>query len=140
VTALVERAGDEGLDRLDFSAEAWESGHRPERLLAWWKTTVPPAGGSRTPFVDDDVLMDLFEALSAQTDRRRVAYRFVLALILMRKKLLRYAGRRGSGEDERWLLVPRGSGEPIEVLDPHLTDGDIRALSDQLDEVLCGQL
>jgi hypothetical protein len=58
----------------------------------------------------------------------------------MRKKLLRYAGRRGSGEDERWLLVPRGSGEPIEVLDPHLTDGDIRALSDQLDEVLCGQL
>ncbi len=136
VAALVERAEDEGFDRLDFSVEAWEGGTRPERLLGFWRTTVPDPHGPARAFVDDSVLLELFEALAGDDRRRRVAYRFILALVLMRKKLLRYAGRRGQGEDERWLMVPRGSQEPVEVVNPRLSDDDVRELTEQLGEVL----
>ena len=143
VASLCERAGDEGFDRLDYAPEAWEAGARPERLFSFWRTTVPDPGEARRAFVDDDVLMDLFEQLAGDERRARVAYRFVLALILMRKRRLKYRGRRGRGKDERWLLVPKGAepdAEPIEVVNPKLDDEDIRQLTDQLSEVLRGDL
>jgi hypothetical protein len=142
VAALCERADDEGFDRCDYSLEAWEGGSRPEGLFSYWKTTVPHPDGRRRAFVDNEVLLDLLESLAEDTRRRRVAYRFIVALILMRKRLLRYVGRTGEGDQERWLMLPKGAGAdqvPIEVVNPHLLDGDVRELTDQLSEVLQGQ-
>jgi hypothetical protein len=147
MATLCEKAEDDGFDRFDYSLEAWEAGARPERLFSYWKTTVPDPGDRRPTFVDDDVLVDLFEQLAGDERRTRVAYRFILALILMRKRRMKYVGRRGRGEDERWLLQPRVTGQPadpdadpIEVVNPRLTDADVRELTDQLAEVLQGDL
>ena len=92
--------------------------------------------------VDDDVLLDLFDRLGDDVRPQRVAFRFILALILMRKRRLRYVGRVVDGDDERWQMLPRGAdgnSSPIEVLNPHLNEEDIRELSDQLTEVLQGE-
>lgn len=143
VAALCERSEDDGFDRLDYSVQAWDGGARPERLFSWWRTTVPDPHHRQRLLVDDAVLMDLFEGLAGDERRQRVAYRFILALILMRKKLLRYVGRRSEGEEQRWLLLPRGAQPetpPIEVIDPHLTDQDVRDLTEQLGEVLQAEL
>ena len=140
---LCERAEDDGFDRLDFSPEAWEGGARPDRLFSYWRTTVPDPTDRPNAMVEDVVLEDLFEQLAGDDRRTRVAYRFILALILMRKRRLKYVGRRGRGPDEHWLLKPRGSepdAEPIEVVNPQLQDDDIRELADQLSEVLRGEL
>ncbi len=143
MAALCERTEDDGFDRLDYGIEAWDGGARPERLFSWWRTAIPDPDRRKRLLVDDTVLLDLFEGLAGDERRQRVAYRFILALILMRKKLLKYAGRRGSGEDQRWLLLPKGAlpeTPPVEVVDPHLTDQDVRELTDQLGEVLQGEL
>ena len=76
---------------------------------------------------------------------QRIAFRFVLALILMRKRLLRFVGRTDSDGDARgrWKLRPRGADPeslPLEVEDPGLTDEDVRELTAQLGEVLMGEL
>ena len=92
--------------------------------------------------------MDLFLRLVDVTEPRRVAFRFVLSLILLRKRLLRFIGRRAEqgsddGAGERWLMRPRGAeeGEPaIEVANPHLSDDDVRELTAQLSEILRGEL
>jgi len=142
VAALFELVDDEGFERRDYSVEAWESA-RPEGVFSFWRTVVPDPDVKQRVLVDDAVLMDLFEQLADDTRRKRVAYRFILCLILLRKKLLRYAGRRGEGADERWLMKPRGADPdrpPIEVLNPQLTDDDVRELTDQLTEVLRGEL
>ncbi len=141
VATLREGGDDGGLERADYSLAAWESGARPEGLVCYWRTTVPHSDSERKVFVDDDVLMDVFERLGGDDRRQRVAYRFILGLILLRKKKVKYVGRKGQGESERWLFVPTGSAEaePIEVINPHLSDEDVRELTDQLGEVLRGE-
>ena len=143
VAALFENDDDDGLERRDYSAAAWNAAEPLAGVFSFWKTTVPDPDAKQRVLVDDAVLLDLFESLSGEAQRRRVAYRFILCLILMRKRLLRYVGRRGDGEDEQWLMLPKGAPPGtarIEVTNPHLTDEDVRELTDQLSEVLRGEL
>ncbi|MHC5113499.1 MAG: hypothetical protein ACYTGP_03615 [Planctomycetota bacterium] len=145
VATLCEQSEGEGFDRQDFSVEAWEAGERPERLFSFWRTTVPVPGEKRKLLVDDSVLMDLFERLADDERPQRKAFRFVLALILMRKRLLRFVGRAEARDDApgRWKLRPKGAdpeSPPLEVEDPGLTDEDVRELTAQLGEVLQGEL
>ena len=125
--------------------QAWEAGNRPERLFSYWKTVVEPPESRRRVFVDDDVLMDLFQRLEGEDGPQRVAFRFVLALILMRKRRLKFVGRSGGAGDEpqRWMLHPRGAEAdepPIAVVNPELDDEDVRELTAQLGEILRGEL
>ncbi|MCH8164165.1 MAG: hypothetical protein IH889_01005 [Planctomycetes bacterium] len=143
MATLCERTEDDGFDRRDYSLQAWDAQARPEGLFSYWKAAVPLPDAGRRVFVDDDVLWDLFERLADDPRRRRIAYRFIIALILMRKKRLRYIGRTGQGENERWLMLPKGAEpnqQPIEVVNPRLGDEDVRELSEQLREVLRGEL
>jgi len=145
IAALCERSEDEGFDRMDYSLAAWESGARPNGLFSYWKTIVPNADERPKLLVDDAVLMDLFERLASDERPQRIAFRFVLGLILMRKKLLKFAGRKVEGSTERWLLQPRGGPDQqppptLEVINPQLLDQDVRELIDQLSEVLQSDL
>ncbi len=144
IATLCEREGDEGFDRLDFSLQAWEAGARPKRLFSFWKTTVPHPDAKPKMLVDDAVLMDVFERLASDTRPQRVAFRFVLALILMRKKQLKFVGRATDGGVERWLLAPKGASQsdapPIEVINPSLSDDNVRELTTQLSEILQAEL
>lgn len=88
IATLVED-GDE-LVRVDISPEAWEEGKRPEHLFSYWKAVVPEPNEKKKTFVDDEVLLNLLERLADAEQPQRIAFRFVLTLILMRKKLLRY--------------------------------------------------
>ena len=148
IATLCESPDDaEALVRRDYSLAAWEDGVRPAGLFSYWRTIVPQANDRRGALVDDEVLQDLFERLATDARPQRVAFRFVLGLILMRKRLLRFAGRleAGSGgvEHERWLLKPRGAepdDPPLEVVNPRLSDDDVRELTGQLSEILQSEL
>jgi hypothetical protein len=142
VAVLCEREGEEGFDRLDYAEDAWATGSRPPRLFSFWRTTVPEPHRKRRIFADDDLLMNLFDRLEGDHRPQRAAFRFVLALVLLRKRLLRLVGRREGDEGSVWLLERRGEapGPPVEVIDPRLSDEDVRAVSDQLGEILQGDL
>lgn len=143
VAALCDRAEDEGFERLDFTIDAWEAGHRPDRLFSHWQTTMVAPEERQQLLVDDDVLVDMFERLAEDERPQRIAFRFVLALILMRKRLLRFTGRSGSGENERWRMRRRGAAaeEPdIEVVNPQLSEEDVRELTAQIGEIVQGSL
>lgn len=131
--------GEEGLKRLDYSLEAWGEGPRPEGLFSFWRTTVPEEGVRKKQVIDETVLLTIFEQLADDDQPRRVALRFVLALILMRKRLLRFMGRVEEEDIVTWRMRPRGSTPEaplVEVIDPGLGDDDVLALSEQLAEVL----
>ncbi len=143
VATLCEREGEEGLDRLDYSLQAWEGGQRPARLFSSWRTTMPEPGGKAKPFVDDEVLLNLFHRLADDQQPQRIAYRFVIALILLRKRLLKQDATRH--EDGRSIWLMRLKGDPadapaVEVVDPHLSEDQVREVSDQLGEILRGEL
>jgi len=144
IATLCEREEDDGFDRKDFSVEAWEEGRRPQRLFSFWRTRVPSADDKRRVLVDDEVLMDLLNRLGEDDRPQRVAFRFVVALILMRKRQVRFVGRTNAGGAgaERWCFLPKGAARdetPIEVVNPHLSDDDVRELTAQLGEILQGE-
>lgn len=147
IACLCERDDDDAFERLDYSLQAWETDARPPRLFSFWRHVVPEPNAKKRVFVDDDLLLNLFERLEDDERPQRVAFRFVIALILMRKKLLKYIGREGEGATEHWLVHPKGvtaeqaaETQPIRVHNPHLSEDDVRDVSEQLSEILNGEL
>jgi hypothetical protein len=146
--------GGLGLRRLDVSMEAWQAGSRPEREFSHWRSRVPEPNQKKRLFVDDEVLVNLFRRLADADQAQRVAFRFVVALILMRKKLLRYEGsfvrkaeRPASADpplpvadEEVWRMTLKGEAEAVEVVNPRLDEAQIGQVTQQLGEVLEGEL
>ena len=130
------------LERQDYALDAWSDDNRPEGFFSMWRTKVPADDGPRRLFLDDEALVDLFTRLEGEERRDRQAFRYVLGLVLLRKRLLRFEGRRESDQGQISLLRPRGQSEgaPMEVLDPGLSDEDIVAVHEQLGEILHGDL
>lgn len=154
-----EALGALGFCRIDVSPEAWEEGFRPEGMFGYWKSTIPEPNQKKKMFVDDAVLMNLLERLADATEPDRLAFRYVLALILMRKKLLRYDGNEPRSaevdgetvEQTWWRLTPKldlskgqlGKWHPdvrLEVLDPKLDETRVEQVMQQLGEVLQAEL
>ncbi|MEX0775700.1 MAG: hypothetical protein WD042_08285 [Phycisphaeraceae bacterium] len=144
-----------GFKRLDVSQQAWDSGQRPPRLFSYWRTVVPQPNEKKRLFVDDGVLVSLFRRLADDPQPQRQAFRFVLGLILMRKKQLRYDStvKRGQGDapQEWWLVTPKldiskgplgkwDDQDQLEMLNPHLDDQRIEEVTQQLGEVLRGEV
>jgi len=139
IAALVEREGEEGFDRVDALSEQWEGGWRPERLFAHWRTVVPTSDARPNPFIDDDALLDLFDSLadSDETDHRRLAFRHLLALVLVRKRLLIQigAGKPTESGSRAILVKRRGAPQdapPDRVLAPEITPELVGDLTQQL--------
>ena len=134
-----------GMKRLDVSLEAWQEGHRPPNVFSFWKTTVPVREEKKKLFIDDTVLMQLFRRLAETDDEQRLAFRFVLGMILMRKRLLKYeASEKLTTDDgspqEWWVLSVRGEEQRLRLLNPHLDETRIQQVSQQLSEILEAEL
>ena len=143
---------DPGFVRIDISIEAWDEEKRPENMFSFWKTTVPEPSKKKKLFVDDSVLFNLLLRLADETQPQRQAFRFVIALILMRKKLLRYnkSAKQDDGT-EIWSMTPKldmtkghmgkwDEKNKLSIVDPHLDEDQIQQVSDQLGQILEAEL
>jgi hypothetical protein len=144
IATLCEVPESDQLERKDFSAQAWEEGARPDHLFSHWQSIVPEPTTKKKILVNDDVIQDLFERLAGDDRPQRVAFRYVLALILMRKRLLRFISRdiAEDGGVETWTMMPKGAADgadPVVVQRADLADNDIQELSEQLSEILQGE-
>ena len=143
IVALVEREDDLSapLARMDFSDAGWNSPQRPKGVIAFWRAIVAAPNEKRRGFVDDQTLLGLFDRLGGDERPHRVRFRFVLMLLLVRKKLLRVSGTESASGVETWHVLPRGAAEgesPVAVVNPKLDEAAMKEVTDQLGEVLDG--
>lgn len=124
----------EGLQRRDFCAEYW--GQEQPVVFCYWKSRLPNPDQKKQMFVDDDMLMTFFERLTKETEQEKVNFRFVLMLILMRRKRLKYESSRTEGGREVWRLRVTGEKQLVEVVNPRLSEEQIEKLSSQLGQIL----
>jgi hypothetical protein len=129
---------EEGLQRRDFCSDYWES-EKPD-VFCYWKTKLPQPGQKKQLFVDDQMLMAFFERLERETEQEKVNFRFVLALILMRKRILKYDDTRIDDGREIWRLRIVGDKQCAEVVNPHLDEEEVKELSSQIGEILQADL
>jgi hypothetical protein len=125
---------NEGFERRDFSIEFWEQ-QKPE-VYCFWKTRMTDQGQKKKLFIDDDMLMAFFERLEKETEEDKVNFRFVLTLVLMRKRKLKYDSSRTENGHEVWTLKVTGENRTVEVIDPSLTEDKIAELSSQMGQIL----
>jgi len=131
--ALVEC--EEGLKRQDFCADYWNE-QKPE-VFCYWKSRLPHPDEKKKLFVDDEMLMAFFERLAGEREQEKINFRFVLTLVLMRKRRLKYDSSRTEDGKEIWRLRITGSDkEFVEVINPHLDEEQIEQLSSQVGQIL----
>lgn len=130
--ALIET--EEGLQRRDFCADYWEK-EKPD-AFCHWRTRLPHPDQKKQIFVDDEMLLAFFDRLARETEQEKINFRFVLALILMRKRRLKYDASRMDNDKEIWRLRFAGDKQTVEVINPHLDDEQIEQLSSQIGQIL----
>lgn len=145
IATLCERTQDDAFDRLDFLPDVWESGHRPVHLYSYWRTVMhSPDDDKKNIMVDDNVLINLFQRLEDDDRPYRLAYRFVIGLILIRKRLLKQVGTKPNNNGGKsWLIrykTDPPETTPFELHDPGLTEDQQLEIADQLREILRGDL
>ncbi|MFM9145155.1 MAG: hypothetical protein ACKORL_07305 [Phycisphaerales bacterium] len=141
--APADDSGSPGFVRRDFALDAWTGGARPEGMVCYWKTVAPAPDEKRRILVDDDTLLELFDRLEGDDRPQRIGYRWLLCLVLLRKRLLRHVRVDRDGDAERWLVQRRGADDsvpPIAVVNPKLRDEDLQELAEHLGEVMQSEL
>lgn len=136
VATLAEHGASGELVRLDYSTEAWDAGARPGAglvLIGTWRARADTPGLSAAPVLSVDESMDLFERLGEATEPRAMTTRYLLALLLMRKRVLLARGTRRDARGRVLLVLAARAGDATyEVVDPGL---DERSTGEGIEEL-----
>lgn len=126
----------EGFQRKDIAEECWEG--PPSGAVCHFKTKLPKKEEARKTFVNDDVLVDFFLRLSDSEEPVKRRFRFVLSLILMRKRLLKYMQTFREEGCEYWEMRLARDKSLHKVLNPSLNEAEIETLASELGSILHG--
>lgn len=132
VSVLLQDGG--ALIRRDYSSEAWQG--PPEGAIGFWVGRVPAAEQSRKLRIDDDLLLDCFGRLEGQEEPAQVRFRYVVALLLMRRKRLKFEEAQVEAGREVLKLRCTRSGTEFQVVNPCLTEEEMLTVQDEVFKVL----
>lgn len=160
VGALLEIPEADDLERADICAEAWQASGAIEthivevvvrrdgedvrvrrRVFAYWRGVMPESTKKTDPLIGGDSLMGIFDSLEGTDEPRRIAFRYVLALLLVRKRLLTLEAQRPIRDGQPGAILVRRKadgpdGGTIEVVDPGMDERAIVEVTEQLQSVL----
>ncbi len=127
---------EDGLARRDYSLDAWTG--TPEGALCFYKTRMPHKNQPKRRFIDDSAMISFFKALGDTTHPNKLRFRFVLALILLRKRVLKYERTLREGDAEIWEMRLVREKSMHRVVNPVLREDEIAGVSAELGSILHG--
>jgi hypothetical protein len=104
-------------------------------MFGFWRGTFQAHEAKKQPLLGDAELLDLFEELDGATEPKQITFRYILALLLVRRRMLRVV----STKPGLMLVAPRGGDtarEPIGVADPGLDEQAIADAIEQLGQIV----
>lgn len=131
-SVLVDEAGK--LQRKDYSEQAWQG--PPAEAFSFWAGRVPPRDESRRPKIDDDLLFDCFRRLENDHEPGRVNFRYVVALLLMRRKRFKFEEAKTVDGKEVLVLRCTRTREQYDVVNPRLNEEEMLAVQEEVFKVL----
>jgi hypothetical protein len=119
--------------RRDYSAEAWQA--PPENAIGWWQTTIVDPHAGRTYWAPNDVMLSYFERLLE--DPTAEDARYVLALLLVRRRVVRVEGHEQDTAGRAILVLHCGRNDSeYRVAEQMPTPERAEAIQHQLAELL----
>lgn len=98
-SAVVTDGGQ--IRRFDYAVDAWPG--PPPGAIGWWKSQRTTAEPKRKSWAPNDVLLDFFESLEEQGENHDM--RYVLALLLVRRRVLRHDDSQADAEGREVLIL-----------------------------------
>jgi hypothetical protein len=131
-SVLLEAEGK--LVRQDFSAGSWQG--PPAGAFSFWCGKVPAREQAKKIVIDDELLLDCFNRLQGEQEPSKVNFRYVVALLLMRRKRFKFDTVK-TREGQEWLQLRDAKlGRQVEVLNPRLTEREMAEVQDEVFKVL----
>ena len=129
-SVLLEQDGK--LVRQDISAEAWQG--PPPGAIGHWRCVIPESADSGRLKLDADSLFDYFLQLNESPNSIQQQYRYVLSLLLLRKRRLILEEVRHDEDGTVMRLLGSGGEGQFDVLEEELSEEQIQRLQNQLFE------
>jgi hypothetical protein len=127
-SVLLDEGGN--FTRKDYSLEAWQG--PPAGAFSFWQGRLTTARIPRKPAIDDEMLVDCFHRLEGDLEPNRVSFRFVLALLLLRRRRFKLEETRQEGATEVLVLRCLRSGVRSQVVDPGMSDEELESVQDDV--------
>jgi hypothetical protein len=89
------------LKRRDYAADAWQG--PPENAVGWWKSQIPDRTTARKRWAPNDVMLHFWDELAEQADKQDM--RYVLTLLLIRRRVFRLEEEKFDAEGQEMLIV-----------------------------------
>lgn len=128
----------EGYERRDYCAACHASDQAA--AIGSWKTRRPQPAASKTPVFDREAIRRLFEQLEEADTPEKLQLRFVLALLLWRKKVFKLDRSEPGDRGEVWHFVEPRTDEAHAVERPDLDEDRLERLGAQLEALLTGEV
>ena len=131
--------GAPGLLRQDYCSGCFET-QRPQNIYYFWKAAQPGEDGNlkpQRPRIDVEYVFDFFKRLDGENAAQRIAFRYILALMLARKKMLVFEGKKkDAAGNEIHLFREKRGGQTHSVIEPVLSEDEIAGVSAELGVLL----
>jgi hypothetical protein len=118
------------LVRRDYALERWQG--PPAGAIGFWMNRVAAPDAKKKPAVNDELLLEFFTQLEGQTEAAKVSFRYILALLLMRRRRLRFEESATEGETEVMVVRCTGTGESYRVINPNLGASELESVQDDV--------
>ena len=123
-------------ERKDFCPACWTDTTKPA-FFSFWKTEIPKPEQQKKLFVDDSVIFDFFRKLADdEAEPAKRNFRYILALMLMRKKVLKFKDVAREHDKEYIVLRRSRTQEEHRVLNPQLTEAEMEQVKLELTKIL----
>lgn len=132
-SALVDK--DDTFDRLDYSAGAWPEVDK-EPFFSYWRNKGGDPREDKAPPVDYDRLMAFFDSLEDAEEPAKRLFRYVLALVLTRRRRLRLDDMSRTDSGDRLVVYDRrNGGRTLEILAPEAGRNDLEQAQEKLNQL-----
>lgn len=119
--------------RRDYCEEAWTE--PPEGAIGWWKSQMPSANANKMHWAPNDVMLHYFEELENNAEKADV--RYILALLLIRRRIIRLDDRETDDEGREFMVVFCTKNEKeYKVLTVPPSGARINEIQDELAQLL----
>jgi hypothetical protein len=118
--------------RRDYAAENWQG--PPEGTIGYWKRRMPTQSDKIRVLAPPEVLVDLIRQM--ERFPARVKSRYLLALMLMRRRILRPGPATIASSPTRMLLIVISDSSEIEIDVCEISPRESESLRAELDELL----
>ncbi len=137
-SALFDVPAEESYERRDFSEEAWKEQKGELKPFSYWRSVyeAPSAAAGRQEVVEKESAEDLLRRLIEEDEAHTDNARYILAIMLERRKILRETDTQSLGQAIIRVYEQAKTGEVFIIRDPGLRLDQIESVQKEVAELL----